>query len=198
MRELAPLLGLLAGAVSVADTVPYVRDILRGATRPHRGTWLIWGVLAVVASSSQYADGASWSLVMPIVQAALTCTVFALAISRGTGAVSLGEALLIALAGAGVVSWAIAEEPVVATACVIAADSIGVGLMVPKTYNAPESETLATFALASLAGALAAVAVAAPDPALLLYPIYFCIANGALAALIVHRRRSLLTPAQRR
>jgi hypothetical protein len=57
------------------------------------------------ASSSQYADGASWSLVMPIVQAALTCTVFALAISRGTGAVSLGEALLIALAGAGVVSW---------------------------------------------------------------------------------------------
>jgi hypothetical protein len=94
------------------------------------------------------------------------------------GGVSTGEALLIGLAAAGVACWALAGEPLVATACVVAADLIGVGLMVPKTYNAPESETLATFALASLAGALAAVAVAAPDPALLLYPIYFCIANG--------------------
>ena len=35
---------------------------LRGATRPHRGTWLIWSVLAIVVCLSQRADGASWSL----------------------------------------------------------------------------------------------------------------------------------------
>ena len=57
------VLGLAAGLIGVADTIPYVRDTLRGATRPHRGTWLIWGVPAVVVSLSQYADGASWSLV---------------------------------------------------------------------------------------------------------------------------------------
>jgi hypothetical protein len=39
MFELAPALGLLAGGLGVADTVPYVRDPLRGATRPHRGTF---------------------------------------------------------------------------------------------------------------------------------------------------------------
>ena len=65
-------------AVGVADTIPYVRDTLRGATRPHRGTWLIWGVLAVVVCLSQYADGASWSLVMAAVQAVLTCGIFVL------------------------------------------------------------------------------------------------------------------------
>jgi hypothetical protein len=47
MTELAPALGLLAGAVGIFDTIPYIRDTLRGATRPHRGTWLIWGLLAV-------------------------------------------------------------------------------------------------------------------------------------------------------
>ena len=52
------------GLVGVADTVPYVRDTVRGRTRPHRGTWLIWGVLAIVACVSQRADGASWSLVL--------------------------------------------------------------------------------------------------------------------------------------
>ena len=64
MLEATAILGLLAGLVGVADTVPYVRDTVRGRTRPHRGTWLIWGVLAVVACVSQRADGASWSLVL--------------------------------------------------------------------------------------------------------------------------------------
>ena len=60
-------------------------------------------MLAIVVSSSQHADGASWSLIMPIAQAArLACTVFALAIRRGVGGVSTGEALLIGLAAAGV------------------------------------------------------------------------------------------------
>ena len=49
-----------------------------------------------------------------------------------------------------------------ATACVVIADVIGAGMMVPKTYRDPESETLVTFVFASLGGALAAGAVGAP------------------------------------
>jgi hypothetical protein len=92
------------------------------------------------------------------------------------------------MAAGGVTGWVLADEPLVATACVVAADSIGVALMVPKTYRDPDSETLATFALASIAAVLAAAAVAAPDPALLLYPAYYFLANGAIALLIVRRR----------
>jgi hypothetical protein len=51
MTEIAPLLGVLAGAIGVADMIPYVRDTLRGTTRPHRGTWLIWGALGIRRSS---------------------------------------------------------------------------------------------------------------------------------------------------
>ena len=47
MADFAPLLGVLAGAIGFADMIPYVRDTLRGTTRPHRGTWLIWGALAI-------------------------------------------------------------------------------------------------------------------------------------------------------
>jgi hypothetical protein len=64
-------------------------------------------------------------------------------------------------------------------------------MMVPKTWRDPGSETLATYAFASLGGALAAGAVGALDPALLLYPIYYCAVNGGIAVLIVHRRRAL-------
>ena len=80
------------------------------------------------------------------------------------------------------------EEPVVATAFVVTADLLAAGMMIPKTYRDPGSETLATFALASVSGALAAGAVGALDPALLLYPLYFAIVNGSIALLIVVRR----------
>ena len=186
--EMVVVLGLAAGLIGVLDTIPYVRDTLRGSTRPHRGTWLIWGVLAVVVSLSQYADGASWSLVIAGVQAVLTGVVFGLSIRRGEGGVSRADITMIAIAGAGVTGWIVADEPIVATACVVAADLIGAGLMVPKTYRDPDSETLITFAFASLGGALAAGAVGAIDVSLLLYPVYYCVINGAIALLIWERR----------
>jgi hypothetical protein len=188
MSDVAPVLGVLAGGVAVADTIPYVRDTLRGTTRPHRGTWLIWGVLAVVVCFSQRADGASWSLIMAGAQAVVTGLVFILAIRRGEGGMSAVDAVMIAIAIGGVVGWLLADEPIVATACVVAADLIGAAMMIPKTYRDPHSETLATFSFACVGGALAAGAVGAADLALLLYPIYYCLVNGAISALILHRR----------
>jgi hypothetical protein len=71
VTDVAPLLGVVAVLVGVADTISYVRDTLRGATRPHRGTWLIWSVLAILVCLSQRADGASWSLLMAAAQGLL-------------------------------------------------------------------------------------------------------------------------------
>ena len=95
------------------------------------------------------------------------------------------------IAAGGIAGWLVAAEPVVATACVVAADLVAVAMMAPKTWRDPASETFSTYALASASGALAAGAVAALDPALLLYPVYFCLGNGALALLILHRRAVL-------
>ena len=108
------------------------------------------------------------------VQAVLTTVIFLLAIRRGTGGLSAPEIVMIAIASGGVVGWIAIDEPLVATTCVVLADLIGAGMMVPKTYRDPESETLVTFAFASLGGALAAGAVGALDASLLLYPVYYC------------------------
>ena len=98
--ELAPMLGILAGVVGAVDMLPYLRDTVGRVTRPHRGTWLIWSVLAGVALLTQRADGASWSLVMCGVQFATNIVVFTLAIRLGTGGVTRADRLLLALAAA--------------------------------------------------------------------------------------------------
>lgn len=191
MSELAPVLGLLAVGVAVADTVPYVRDILRGTTRPHRGTWFIWGILAIVVALSQHSDGASWSVLVAAAQAGLTLGVFVLSIRHGEGGFSSVDAVMFAIAAGGVAGWAVAGEPIVATTCVIVADLVAATMMMPKTYRDPGSETLATFGLASLSGALAACAVGHVAVGLLLYPAYLCVVNGSIA-LVIHKQRQLL------
>jgi hypothetical protein len=196
MTGLAPVLGVLAALVGIADTVPYIRDTLRGTTRPHRGTWLIWSSLAILVCLSQAADGATWSLAMAGTQTLLTALIFVLAVQHGEGGVSATERVMFAIAGVGVAGWIVAGEPIVATACVVAADLVGAAMMLPKTWRDPHSETLATFALAGVSGALAAGAVGAADPSLLLYPVYFMLVNGAIAVLIHQRRaRDLTAPA---
>jgi hypothetical protein len=188
MTGIAPELGVLAGLLGAGTMVPYVRDTVRGATRPHRGTWAIWTSLAMVVWLSQRADGASWSLLLATGQVVLNSLVVFVAVRRGEGALSAADALLIALAGAGVIGWLVVDEPIIAIACVIVADLIAIGLMAPKTYRDPSSETLAMYAGAGVAGALAAGAVGALDVSLLLYPVYYCVVNLTTAVLIGHRR----------
>jgi len=185
------VLGVLSALLAVVDTVPYIRDIRRGTTRPQRATWLIWSVLGVAAFAAQAAGGTNWSLVMIGSQAVLMTIVFILAIPGGEGGLRRIDLAMLALAAIGLAGWAIADEPVVATVFVVIADAIGLGLMVPKTVRDPESETLLTFALASFGALLATIAVGTLDPALLLYPGYMAIGNGLIAAIIwTARRRS--------
>ena len=155
MSAVAPALGVLQASSAWRAILPYLRDTLRRVTRPHRGTWLIWGLLGVVVCVSQRADGAFWSLVMTEAQIALNLLVVVLAVRLGTGGMSAAEAVLVAAAGVGVAGWFLVDEPLIAIGCVIVADLIAAGMMLPKTWRSPDSETLSTFALGSLAGALA-------------------------------------------
>ncbi len=195
MTNLA-LLGIAAAVLSLIDPVPYIRDILRGTTRPHRGTWLVWSALGATAFVSQLADGATWSLAMVGVQTVSITLVLVLSIRRGTGGVGMYDLTLMSAAGLGIVGWMLSDDPAVATAFVVMADLIAVVLMLPKTWRDPWSETPSSYALAGASGVLSAAAVGALDASLVLYPAYFAVANGATAAFIVGRRRTLLPTAE--
>ncbi|MGA9748574.1 MAG: hypothetical protein WBQ50_14035 [Nocardioides sp.] len=191
MIEPTAAFALLASALGAANTVPYLRDTWRRSTVPHRGTWLIWTLLAVVAVEAQRADGARWSLLPLVTQALGTLLVFTLSLRLGTGGLTRAELGLIGLASAGVVGWAAVDEPTIAIGCVIAADLVAAAMMVPKTWRKPHSETLSTFVLAGLGGAMTVGAVGSLSVGLLAYPVYFTLVNAALAVVIAYRRHRL-------
>jgi hypothetical protein len=182
------LFATLGGAVGAVGSIPYLRDVWRRSTVPHRGSWFIWSVIEVVAVEAQRADGATWSLIPLVSQAVGTCLVFALSLRLGSGGVSRVELALIALAGAGVLGWFAADEPVIATGGAILADFIGAMMMLPKAWREPQTETMSTFALASVSGVMTAGSVGVLSPPLLMYPVYFALINAVLTLVIGYRR----------
>ncbi len=79
------MVGRAAAFLALLDPVPYVRDVLRGRTRPQRVTWFIWSVLAIVTFCAQVGDGATWSVAMAGAQAVSTLVVFVLSNRHGQG-----------------------------------------------------------------------------------------------------------------
>jgi hypothetical protein len=92
---------------------------------PHRGSWLIWGVLAIVACVAQLADGASWSAVMTGTQAVVTGAVFLLAIRYGEGGMSATDLCLTALPGGGVIGWILIRQPIGAVGGALTTGAVG-------------------------------------------------------------------------
>ena len=180
--------GIVAGVLQSLFYVPYIRDVMSGSTRPHRGSWTIWCVLSVIVLASQRADGGRWSLLVVVVQLVGGVTILLLAAERGVGGTSRIDLGLGAIAAAGLVGWYLAGDPTVATLCVVLADCIAVIMMLPKTYAHPYSETRSAFVLSALSGVFAMAAVGSLDFGLLLYPAYFAIADTVVIALITYRR----------
>jgi hypothetical protein len=189
------ILGTLAAVLQVISCVPYIRDILRGTTRPHRGTWIIWCALALIVLASQWADGGRWSLLLVVAQFVGCAVILTLSVPRGVGGASPMDLALLGVAAAGLAGWYLAGDPTIATACVVLADSIAVIMMLPKTYADPYSETLSAYVLSTVSVLLAAAAVGSLDAGLLLYPAYLTTADSILIVLMVVRRRRLATAA---
>jgi hypothetical protein len=186
---------VLGALLSGWGTAAYLRDVLRGRTVPHRGSWLVWSVIALVALVAHGAGGGRWSLLVLGGQAAGNLAVLALAVRRGTGGVTAGNAALVLLAGFGVAGWMWSDDPVTAVACAALADGVGLLVLVPKIWVDPHSETTSTYALAGVTGLLTVVSLPAVETSLLVYPGYFCLANAATAQLISSRRRAVRTQA---
>ena len=177
--------GIVAGILQLVASAPYVRDILRGSTRPQRATWTIWTTLSFVVLASQWASGATWSLALVIGQTVACAVIFVLAMGRGVGGVSRVELALLGIAAIGIAGWQIADDPIIATCSVVVADLIGMALMLPKTYRNPGSETASTFAIGAVSTLFALAAIETLTPALALYPAYILVADATLVTLIV-------------
>ncbi len=186
---MVPLFGFLSGLLPLLGSIPYIRDIVRHETKPHRGSFLIWTILGGIAFFSQLAQGASWSLLLPAADTVATLIIFVQSLGYGVGGLNRLDIGALTLAALGLFLWYITDQPFTALLITIIVDAIGVALTVIKTYRDPDSETFSSWLLDSMGGLCAALAVHRLSLDLLLYPLYLFVADGVVNLTILIARK---------
>jgi hypothetical protein len=175
------LFGLLAGTVGLVSYVPYVRDILRRATRPERTSWLIWTCEYGVLFFAQFAKGARSALWLIGLEFIGVTVIYALSLHYGTGRLDSRSGVLLGLVSLALILWFFTSNVSIALLLTLAVETSGVLLTVIKAYRQPESESLPSWLLLGTAGLVDIPAVGPAAPGILYaYPISLILMSASV------------------
>lgn len=187
------IVGLFAGVLGLAAYVPYIRDIVRGETRPDRASWLIWSLEYAALFVAQLAKGATPALWLIGLQFIGVLIVFLLALPRGVGGVERRNVVTVLAVCAVLPAWYLSRNASVAIILLILIELAAVVLTMAKVYRAPDSETRGTWAMIGLAGLISIAAVGDGAAILYIYPVSLALmCFGVVAASLVGARRRLM------
>ncbi|HSX16807.1 MAG TPA: hypothetical protein VLH86_01760 [Patescibacteria group bacterium] len=182
------VLGVSSAVLQFVSVAPYFVDILKGKTKPERATWWIWLLLNFVSFGAQVGAGATWSLFMTGGQLIVTGAIAGLSLKYGYGSFHKKDTAAIVTALLGIFLWWLLNSPLAALLVVILVDLVGYYLTLEKTWKAPHTETLATWAIGAVSAALGVLAVGSWSLTKCVYPLYVAFGNALLALVIITRR----------
>jgi hypothetical protein len=137
----------LGVAVGALGTAFYLRDTLRGTTKPNRVTWLLWAVAPLLAAAVELSDGVGLRVLPTFMVGFMPLLVFA-ASFRSQGAVWRVRRLdyacgLMSVVGTAV--WLATRNGVLAICAAIAADFLAGVPTLMKSWTHPETETVHSY-----------------------------------------------------
>lgn len=181
-------LAFIAALLPIVCVVPYLRDTLRGTTRPQRVSWFVFAALSIVAAVSQLAEGATAGAWLSS-GSALGFTLVAVAsVKHGEGGATMQDRIALLIAMAGIAGSLLFRVAMLALLAVIVAELVAVSLTVRKAYRDPSSETSSAWALDGLAGVAALLAIVETSWTAVAYPLHHVAVNAAVLVAIATGR----------
>jgi hypothetical protein len=182
------VMGAIAVAIALFSYALYVWQTLRGQTRPHPLSWLIFGTLSgtgYLVQLDEAAGPASWVMGITAVVCLLLCL---MSFWRGERAFPWYEWAFLAAAAVIFVFYLVSRQPTVAAVLATTVNVLGFGPTVTKAWARPHSDSVTTFALNSIKWLPAFFAFDSVSIASWVMPVALVVANAAVALLILWRR----------
>jgi hypothetical protein len=189
------LFSAAAVALTFALFYPYVRSIVRGETKPHVLSWVIWSIGTFTVFFAQVADGAgigAWAIGL---SALITSYVALLSwVRRSDLSITPLDWGCLVAALLALPIWIITSSPLWAILTLTAVDLVGFGPTVRKAYTKPYEERIWFFLLGALRNAFVIAALERYSSTTVVFPAAIGVACLALAPFIAIRRQ-ILAPA---
>lgn len=187
--EIKEILGLIAALLAFGSAYLYIADMLRGNTKPHTYTWLIWTIVTAIGFFGQWVSGAgagSWATGVT----ALYCfIVLALSFKYGTTDITNFDKVCLALSLISIVPWLLTQNIVLSVVLASFTDVIGFLPTMRKTWHAPKSESLGSMYFDATKHGLSILSLQSYSIATWLYPASILVTKFAIIGEILYRRR---------
>jgi hypothetical protein len=181
------IMGILATIIGLYATVPYVIAILKGKTKPHQFSWLIFVIMNGIVLFSQFFEGGRESVLITLTFFIGSLIIFFLSLKYGTRDTSKWDKLLLTLALLTIVIWVLTRSNEAAIWLTLVIDVIATSMIILKLRKEPKSEDPKAWIVATIAYVFTALSlVGTPFGILYVRPLYGLICDLVLVLAIFY------------
>ena len=190
MLDFKTILSIIAIFITFIGYTPYFLDILKGKTRPHIFSWLVWGITTSIIFALQLNAGAGPGSWATLAVTLIVFTIFFLGLKNGKKDIKKIDVIFFILALLALPLWLIIKQPVFSIILLTLVDILGFASTIRKSWDDPHSETLLFYIITTFRHGLSFFALSTYNIVTWLSPVTWVVANALLGILLVARRRS--------
>lgn len=174
----------------------YFTSVIKGNTKPHAFSWLIWGTISSIGLAAQIADKAGAAIWVRAVGCVSCFVILALCWKRGHRDIRRADWMTLVVALMGIPLWIITQTPVWSVILVCLIDISGYLPTARKVWHKPREETPAGYILSGFGAFLSVIAIENYTIATWLYPAVLTCSNFTMASYILIRRFQTQQPVE--
>jgi len=177
--------------LAIISYIPYIKDTLKGKTKPHAFSWLIWFILTGIGFFIQMESGAGAGAWFNGVMFFICGFIMVFGFIKGRKEIVFVDWISLILAFIAMYFWIVVQELTLSIILVILADAFGLIPTIRKSFVHPYSETMETYAINSLRVVIAVFALEKFSFLTASYHIYMIGANIVVVGILLLRRKRI-------
>jgi len=180
----------IGAAVQLLGIFSYIKETLRGNTKPNKVTWLMWSVAPLIATFAALADGVGWS-VLPVFMAGfgpLLVFIASFVNKNSYWKLETFDYLCGFCSALALILWGITKEPVIAIVFAIASDGFAAIPTLVKSWKYPKTETATAYTTGLFSALTSFTAIKIWNFSSYAFPAYLVIAETLFILSIYHRK----------
>lgn len=151
MNLIISISAFLSTALAIYCTVPYVQAILKGKTKPHQLSWLVFTIMNFIVFLSQFLEGARLSILISLTFLLGSLIIFLLSLKYGVRDSSKWDMALFIFALCTIVVWYLTKSNSLAIWLTVVIDLAATTMTILKIKAQPYSEDPTPWIIASVA-----------------------------------------------
>lgn len=182
---------ILSAVISVLGSVAYIRDTIKGKSKPNRISWLMWSVAPLIGTGAALSAGADiWATTRIFLSGFLPLIVFTISFINPKSFWKLNKFDFICgiFSLIAIIVWSIIGFPIIAILFAVIADGFASLPTIIKSWKYPETETGLTFLASFLATLLILPSIQKWNIENSAFQIYLLLANAFIISAIYRKR----------